>query len=59
MSAIKEALLHREGKLYEMYRARAIARSLGARIAAFYLKKRGWTVEAAAYIIATTRGVKV
>ncbi len=30
----------------EIERARIILRSLGAKAAAFYLKKRGWSIEA-------------
>lgn len=35
----------------EIYRARNIARTLGLKNAAVYLKNRGWSVEAAAYIL--------
>lgn len=59
MGKIKEALLHRDGKLYQMQRARNIARTLGSRSAAGYLRARGWTVEAAAYIIGTAGNVRI
>jgi hypothetical protein len=35
----------------EIRRARGIAKSLGHRVAAYYLKRRGWSVEAALVII--------
>ena len=35
----------------EIRRARSIKKSLGHRVAAYYLKKRGWSVEAAIVII--------
>ena len=35
----------------EIRRARGIAKSLGHRVAAYYLKRRGWSCEAAIVII--------
>lgn len=55
MGTLKQHALHHEGKMYEMYRARRIACSLGAFTAARYLALRGWTLEAALYIIGTAR----
>lgn len=51
--------LHISGKKLEMKngvsqieRARIIKRTLGVRVAALYLKRRNWSVEASAFILA-------
>lgn len=41
----------RQNKGREIRRARSIAKSLGHRVAAYYLRKRGWSCEAALVII--------
>lgn len=43
--------MERRDKGREIRRARSIAKSLGHRVAAYYLKRRGWSVEAAIVII--------
>jgi hypothetical protein len=58
MGALKEAYTFRCEKLQQMARARSIARSLGPFTAARYMALRGWSVEAALYIIGTARRTK-
>lgn len=39
---------------YQIKRARSIARSLGYKVAARYLKRRGWSLEATLWILCRT-----
>lgn len=41
--------IYRKKNVQELQRARIIARTLGLRIAARYMQKRGWSFEAAHY----------
>lgn len=58
MSTLSSRAQAQDERCEQVRRARAIARSLGSTVAAHYLRRRAWTVEAAAYIIANTPGVR-